>query len=235
MNETLNIEGLHFTIRRSARRTTVGITVERKGDLSVSIPDQADLAQVEAVVRRKLFWVFTKLTEKELLFHPAPEKEYVSGEGFLYLGRSYRLLLVDEEPGVPATPSLRLIHGRFVMKRTDQRRAPELFIHWYTQRARDWIERRSRQMAGRIGRNPASIRVRDLGNRWGSCNGKKGLYFHWRTICLPPSLVDYVIAHEMVHLLEPTHSIDFWKRLERVMPDCLERKQRLAMIGALIT
>jgi predicted metal-dependent hydrolase len=232
MNEVLTVNGLDFRIKRSPRRKTVGITVERMGDLSIAIPDQADMAQVEALVRRKLFWVFTKLTEKELLSHPAPVKEYVSGEGFLYLGRSYRLLLVDAEPEPPAIAPLRLIHGRFLMKRTDQKRASQLFVHWYSQHALAWIERRAEQMAERIGSKPTNIHVRDLGNRWGSCNGSKGLNFHWRTICLPPSLVDYVIAHEMVHLVEPTHSAGFWKRLERLMPDFSERKQRLAKVGA---
>jgi predicted metal-dependent hydrolase len=229
MNETLRIEGLEFKVQRSARRRTVGITVEREGDLAVAIPDPADMAQVEAAVRGKLFWIFAKLAEKELLFHPVPTKEYVSGEGFHYLGRSYRLLVIDEES---ATAPLRLHHGRFLISRADQKRAAELFVRWYSEHALTWIERRADQVAQCIGDKPTSIRMRDLGNRWGSCNGRKHLYFHWRTICLPPSLIEYVIAHEMVHLVEPTHSVAFWKRLERVLPDFRERKLLLAKTGA---
>src|SRR5690242_11132503 len=112
MSETLKIEGLNFNVQRSARRRTIGITVEREGDLSIAIPERADMAQVEKTVRGKLFWVFTKLAEKALLFQPTPEKEYVSGEGFYYLGRSYRLSLVDGQ-GENAASRLRLANGRF--------------------------------------------------------------------------------------------------------------------------
>jgi predicted metal-dependent hydrolase len=232
MSEVLTVNGLDFLVRRSPRRKTVGITVERKGMLSVAVPDQADMAEVEEVVRSKLFWVYSKLTEKQLLFNPGPPKEYVSGEGFPYLGRSYRLLLTDEPLDASDGPSLRLMHGRFLMKKKDKERAHELFVCWYSHHALAWIEGRVERMAVRIGTKAASVRVRDLGNRWGSCNGKGGLYFHWKTICLPASLVEYVVAHELVHLVVPTHSADFWSCLERLMPDYLERKQRLAKIGA---
>lgn len=231
MSETLSIEGLNLNIRRSARRRTVGITVEREGDLSVAVPDGADMAQVEKAVRGKLFWVFTKLAEKALLFQPVPEKEYVSGEGFYYLGRSYRLLLVDEW-GENGTACLRLVNGRFTLRRQDQPKAATLFVRWYTDRARDWIERRVKELAPRTGKEPKRVRVLDLGNRWGSCSGDGGLNFHWRTIRLPPSLVEYVVAHELVHLCESRHDNAFWARLERVLPDYRERKRSLAGQGS---
>jgi predicted metal-dependent hydrolase len=231
MNETLTIEGVHFTVHRSARRRTVGITVERDGELSLAIPDGADMAQVEKAVRGKLFWVSTKLAEKALLCPPAPEKEYVSGEGFYYLGRSYRLLLVDDPPQ-NGVARLRLVNGRFTLQRQDQATAAKLFVRWYTEHAQGWIERRVAQLAPRTGKEPKRIRVLDLGNRWGSCSADGGLNFHWRTIRLPPSLVEYVAAHELVHLCEPRHDNAFWTRLERVMPDYRERKRVLAERGA---
>src|SRR5262245_56360039 len=112
MNEAFHLEGLAFTVSRSSQRRTVGITVERDGGLSVTAPEGEPLDKVEAVVRKKLFWVFAKLTEKALLFQPPPTKEYVSGEGFHYLGRSYRLLLTDgvDQKGAAR---LRLAGGRF--------------------------------------------------------------------------------------------------------------------------
>jgi predicted metal-dependent hydrolase len=205
--------------------------VERDGDLSVAVPDQADMAQVEKTVRSKLFWVFSKLAEKALLFQPAPEKEYVSGEGFNYLGRSYRLLLVDDQ-GKNGVARLRLMNGRFTLRRQDQPQAASLFVRWYTDHARQWIGPRVQEFAARTGRQPKQVRVLDLGNRWGSCSPEGGLNFHWRTIRLPPSLVEYVVVHELVHLIEPRHDKAFWTRLERVMPDYRERKRRLSTQGA---
>jgi predicted metal-dependent hydrolase len=231
MSETLSIEGLNFNIHRSARRRTVGITVEREGNLSVAIPHQDDIEQVEKAVRGKLFWVFTKLAEKALLFQPAPEKEYVSGEGFYYLGRSYRLLLVDDQ-GENGASRLRLVNGRFTLRRQDQPKAAALFVRWYTAHAREWIGGRVKDLATRTGKQPKQVRILDLGNRWGSCTAEGGLNFHWKTIRLPPSLVEYVVSHELVHLIEPKHNADFWMRLERVLPDYRERKRLLAELGA---
>jgi predicted metal-dependent hydrolase len=231
MSETLTLEGLEFSVHRSPRRRTVGITVERDGDLSVAVPDQADMAQVEKTVRSKLFWVFSKLAEKALLFQPSPEKEYVSGEGFYYLGRSYRLLLMDDQ-GENGAARLRLMNGRFTLRRQDQHQAASLFVRWYTDHARLWIGPRVREFAARTGKPPKQVRVLDLGNRWGSCSTEGGLNFHWRAIRLPQSLVEYVVVHELVHLIEPRHDNAFWNRLERVMPDYRERKRRLSTEGA---
>jgi predicted metal-dependent hydrolase len=230
MTEILHLEGLSFTVRRSGRRRTIGITVEREGALSVAAPEFADAGQIEKAVRGKLFWVFAKLAEKELLFHPAPEKEYVSGEGFHYLGRKYRLLLIDE-PDSHSQPPLRLRNGRFQLLRASQPVAAELFVRWYSAHALAWIRQRVAALAPRIGQGPREVRVRDLSNRWGSC-GDGGVNFHWRTIRLPPSLVEYVVAHELVHLLEPRHNANFWSRLERVLPDWRERKRQLAESGS---
>jgi len=73
------------------------------------------------------------------------------------------------------------------------------------------------------------VQVRDLGYRWGSCG--RGVNVHWRTILLPPRYIDYILAHELVHLCEPRHNKRFWAALERVMPDFAERKQWLAEHG----
>lgn len=231
MTEHLHLEGLDFTLTRSPRRRTVGITVERDGGLSVSAPEETPLAQVEKLVRRKLFWVFGKLAEKALLFRPTPRKEYVSGEGFHYLGRSYRLLLVDRTE-VNGAAELRLLGGRFILPRKDRSQAARLFTRWYTEHARVWLRRRVEQLAPRVGIRPQEVRVRDLGNRWGSCTEGGVVNFHWRTICLPPSLVEYVVAHELVHLLEPKHNDCFWNRLERVLSDYRTRKRLLAEQGS---
>ncbi len=232
MKQTLIIEGLEFKVRKSPRRRTIGISIERKGDLSVAVPDQVEVAEVEAAVRSKLLWVFGKLAEKSLLFKPGPEKEYVSGEGFCYLGRSYRLLLIDNvTSGAEESSGLRLVGGRFVMRRADQPKARELFVRWYTSHALDWVRRRVEALTPRIGKSPTVIRVRDLGNRWGSCNGDGRLNFHWKTIRLPPSLVEYIIVHELVHLKEPQHNAAFWRYVERVLPDYHERKRLLAERG----
>lgn len=73
--------------------------------------------------------------------------------------------------------------------------------------------------------------MRDLGYRWGSCGKDGTVYFHWKSVLLPPRIVEYIVVHEVVHLLEPLHSANFWLRVERAMPDFDSRKQWLAEHG----
>jgi predicted metal-dependent hydrolase len=231
MTEMLSLEGLEFALTRSRRRRTIGIAIERDSELSITAPEETPVPDIETVVRKKLFWIFAKLAEKALLLQPALAKEYVSGEGFHYLGRSYRLLFTAEAD-VNGEARVRLVGGRFVLPRKAQPRAAELFNAWYAEHALLWLRRRVDLLAAQVGQRPKDIRVRDLANRWGSCSDEGVVNFHWRVIRLPPSLIEYVAAHELIHLLEPRHDAAFWTRLERVLPDYRQRKRALATTGS---
>ena len=228
MSESLVIGDLYFELHRSNRRKTVGITIDRSGELLLTAPDDCPLELIERIAEEKRFWIYTKLAEKELLFQHYEKKEFVSGEGFYYLGRSYRLLLVVPTQSV----ALRLHQGRFMLRSDEQSHAQEHFIGWYTQHAQPWLERQVNLYAMRIGIAPRIVQVQDLGFRWGSCSCKGNLNFHWRTILLPPRIIEYIVVHELVHLHEPHHDTEFWKRLERAMPDFASRKQWLAENGS---
>src|SRR5262249_52825407 len=101
--------------------------------------------------------------------------------------------------------------------------APERTAH--TAHAQPWLANRVARYRARIGVEPAGVAVQDLGSRWGSWGAK--LYFHWRSILLPPRIVDYIVAHELVHLVEPHHTPAFWARVERAMPEHAARRQWL--------
>jgi len=202
------------------------ITVERTGELILNAPPGVDLARLSDFVREKRFWIYTKLAEKDRLHRRIPLKEFVSGEGFLYLGRSHRLKMVDDQD-LP----LKLANGRFTLRHDSQPNAREHFIRWYSDRARAWLSNRVAEFQSRMEVAPAGVRVQDLGYRWGSCGKGNWLYFHWKAILLPTRIAEYVVVHEMAHLHEPHHSPAFWLRIERAMPDFAQRKAWLAEHG----
>lgn len=226
MIETLTVDDLEFEVRWSPRRKTLQITVDREGELVVSAPEGTDPARMEEFIREKQFWIYTKLAEKEALRQPVTAKEFVNGEGFPYLGRSYRLLLVDEQD-VP----LKLERGRFSLLREDAADGRRLFINWYTKHARPWLARRVGRFTPLVGVVPSRVEVRDLGFRWGSCGESGTVNFHWASILLPPSVIEYIIVHELVHLHESHHTPEFWRRVERALPDFEALRERLAMRG----
>lgn len=225
----VTIEDLTFEVRHSERRKTVGVTVDRDGSLILHVPCGLSLDRAITVARDRQLWVHTKLAEKRLRATISPPKEYVTGEGFYYLGRSHRLRLIDSDN----TPRpLRLYQGRFELSRSERARAHDHFLRWYREHARRWIGGRVERLAPRIGASPTDIRVASIGNRWGSCSSEGRLNFHWRTILLPVPIAEYIVAHELVHLLEHQHSPAFWQRLERAMPDYDTRRQWLADHGS---
>ena len=190
MTEQLVVDDLAFEVHRSPRRKTVELTVDRGGELRISAPPDAATDWLEQFVREKRFWLYTKLAEQQALQRPVVEKEFVSGEGFPYLGRSYRLLLVDHQD-----QPLKLVAGRFRMRRDSAEHGRETFVAWYASRAQEWLRRRIGEWSRRMRVAPSDLDVRDLGFRWGSCGRGQRLFFHWATILLPPSIVDYVLVY----------------------------------------
>lgn len=221
------VEGdLAFALRFSPRRRTLEITVDQDGSLLLSAPEGSVERDLRAFVREKRYWVYTKLAEKAQLQRQVPRKEFVDGEGFLYLGRSYRLKLVadQQEP-------VRLLNGRFLLRRELAEQGREQFIAWYSARGRDWLSARASEHASRLEVAPAGVKVQDLGYRWGSCGKGGWLYFHWKTMLLPRPIAEYVVIHELAHLNVPHHAPEFWRRLERALPDYERRKGWLAAHG----
>lgn len=222
----LLVDDLQFKVRRSARRRTMQITVERNGDLVLAAPPEVDEAALRAFVHEKRFWIYTKLAEKDRLQRQVPRKEFVGGEGFPYLGRNHRLKLVGEQD-LP----LRLAAGRFCLRRDALPAAREHFIRWYSEHAKIWLSSRVSEYQSRMEVEPAGVKVQDLGYRWGSCGKGNWLYFHWKAILLPARIAEYVVVHEIAHLHEPHHTPSFWLRVERAMPDFEQRKAWLAEHG----
>ncbi|MFC1791049.1 M48 family metallopeptidase [Gemmatimonadota bacterium] len=223
----LTVDDLVFELRRSARRKTLEIIIDRGGELVVAAPEDTAEEAIRRFIHKKRFRVYTKLAEKEKLRPTRGPKEYVSGESFHYLGRTYRLLLVDDQDA-----PMKLLGGRFRLLRSDAAGGKKRFIHWYTDHARPWLTERMKPWAERVGVSPGTVEVRPLGHRWASCSPNGRVNFHWATIQLPPSIIDYLIVHELVHLHEHDHTPGFWKRVERAMPDFASRKQWLAENGA---
>lgn len=223
MNGVLHIDGLTFALRRSPRRKTLGLTVDRGGELVVHAPDAMAQDQIAQWVGTRLLWVHRKLAQKEALRQERRPLEFVSGESICYLGRGYRLRVVDGQP-----EPLEFDGEWFNLRRSDQPSAAGHFRDWFIRAGTDWLQERVKRLSPKTGGGPVAIAVGDLGFRWGSC-GKDGvLHLNWRLLQLPVHLIDYVVAHELVHRVERHHTQPFWQAFERAMPDCREREAELA-------
>lgn len=225
--DTMLIGDLQFEVRESPSRATVGITVDRDGSLHLHAPTGCPPDALAAWAYSKRMWVYRRLAEKDLLLSARPAKEFVTGEGFAYLGRSHRLLVGD-------AGAVQMERGRLVVPRREieDGEPSAALIRWYRERGRHWLPGRLRPWSSRMDLTPAGLDVRDLGHRWGSLSGNGRLNIHWATLQLPPSLIDYVLVHELAHIAHPQHTAAFWATVERAMPGYERRKSDLTAVGA---
>jgi predicted metal-dependent hydrolase len=228
MMKTVTFDDFTFELRESAQRRTLEIIIDRDGSLVLATPPNVLVETLEEFVGENLVWVYTRLAEKEAQARPRSPREYVSGEGFPYLGRSYRLKVVN---GVGSQTPLRFYRSRFELRRDAVPYAREHFVRWYTIRLRPVLDRHIAALTNRIGTEPREVHIQDLGYRWGSSNRRGHLYFHWRVAMLPHRMIEYLVAHELVHLVERNHSDVFWERVERVIPDYADRQRWLKEHG----
>jgi len=227
MSETLEVGGLTFEVRRSPRRQTLGLTVDRGGELRIHAPENTPEQELARWTRSKLLWVHRALVRKETLAPKARAPEFVSGENFSYLGQNYRLRIIRD-----AAEPLHFDGDHFWLAEDARSEAEVHFRRWYIRTGRGWLSERTAALARKTGTVAARIEVRDLGFHWGAC-GKNGvLFFNWCLLQLPVRLVDYVIVHELVHLQEPHHSPEFWQAIARALPMWQQLKDALRSDGA---
>lgn len=216
-----------YVLDRSARKRTLSIRVLPGGEVEVVAPVDAPLERIEAIVRRKAKWIVDRKRRAEDV-PPAPSaREYESGETFLYLGRQYRLRVRKgaEEP-VKLRGRLLEVGGR-----GGEEAVRERLVEWYRAHASRHLPARVERWAPKLGVSPRAVLLREPKRRWGSCDAARNVRLNWRIIQAPMSLVDYVVAHELVHLLHEDHGREFWATLGRVMPDYDDRRERLRKLG----
>lgn len=219
MSETLRIADLNFEVRRGPRRKTLGLTVDRRGELVVHAPAQASEDELRKWVGRKLLWVHRKLAQKQRMNATPRTPEFVTGETFFYLGKSFRLRLVDDG-GTP----LRTSGEWLLLRRAERAEAARHFRGWYLERGTPWLTKRLSTWQPRLNVEPAGFKLGDLGYRWGSCGKTGTVNFNWRLLQLPVRFIDYVVVHELAHLVEHNHTREFWRILDRTLPDWRERR-----------
>lgn len=212
---------LAYTLRRTARRRTVGIYVEPDRRVTVLAPTNADVDNVERILRRRLPWIRRQRRELEALPPPSPPRQWVAGETHRYLGRQYRLKVV-----AGTERSVKLVGGHFVVtipEPKDRAAVRRLMEAWYRARARQQVtERAARLLKATTWLELAElppIAIKALTHRWGSTTKAGRITFNVDVVKLPAACLDYVIAHELVHLRIPNHSPAYWRMLGRVMPD----------------
>ena len=217
---------VEFRFERRHRRT-IGIRVNEHG-LSVAAPLRAPWREIEGFLHEKARWILEKLDERAAAGKP-PTIFGESGEILPLHGHDVVLVVA------PAKRSVSLLGAELHVRVPEPHRrgaVRDLLLHWLKSRALDSLAPRVAHFAARVSLPPPPLKLSNARGQWGVCMASGRLRLSWRLVHLDPELADYVVAHEVAHLVEMNHSARFWKVVEALYPDYREARRRLDLSAA---
>ena len=209
-------------IKKDVKNIT--LKVRPNGEAILTTPKAASDEHIKFIIEKRAKWIAQKCAF--FASFKTPQKEYVSGEDFRYLGRSYRLKVVQSKE-----ECVKLQRGYlelFVKDKSDLKRKENLVYEWYHEKAMLYFFNILQEFNKIVKQDIKSVKIRQMKTRWGSCNPYKSyINLNIELIKKPKACIEYVIFHELAHLLYPNHSKKFYEHLSLYMPDWQKRKEIL--------
>lgn len=220
---------IDFTLEYAVRKS-LGITVTPDMRVLVKAPLEASMDLIKEKVKKRATWII-KQQSFFLSFHPkTPARRFVEGETHHYLGRQYRLKVeILEQEAVK-------LKGAYIEVHTiDKNKVKLLMERWYLENAKAKFNQIAKPIIERFkyyGVEPSSVVLRDMPTRWGSCTPKGKIILNPELIKAPKGCIEYVIIHELCHLVHHDHTNKFFDLQSQVMPDWEKWKDRLERLLA---
>jgi predicted metal-dependent hydrolase len=197
-----------------SKRKTVGLEVTLEALLIVRAPRNLSQSEISEIVDKESSWILKKQKFFRENHNKIKEKKFIEGEEFLYLGRGYKLRVVDN-----TADALIVSDDVFYLSGDFFDNAREIIEHWYQKMAYEVVSERAAYYSYVSGIKFKQINITGAKKRWGSCGANGNLNIAWRLVMAPVTVIDYVIVHELAHIEIRNHSKDFWRRVESVIPD----------------
>ncbi|MBK5251298.1 MAG: M48 family metallopeptidase [Peptostreptococcaceae bacterium] len=223
-------ETIEFTVEYRKRKS-LRISVEPPDSVFVVAPVGIKDDEILKIVKSKAKWIEKKLSEiKESRFEKR-DRKYASGEIFMYLGHEYRLKVQMDVSA--KKPSVEFEGGYFHMITGTEDIAVlgKAMEDWYREKSLDIVTERVRHYQRHFVQRPIEIKAKKQRKRWGSCSNAHRLNFNLRCAMAPMDVIDYIVVHEMCHMVQFNHSKEFWGVVEKIMPDYKDRREWLRKNG----
>lgn len=214
---------IRFVLKRSRRRT-IGLTIRDTG-LQVTAPHWARLADIDRAVASRSRWIQNRLSERQLYLdqQATTDKVWCFGGKIPYMGQLIELQHAASAPQTGLTGHARApVHGDRLLLQlppaASSERIQDAAHAWLQGQARWWLDQRLQHFLGMAGQTIESWQLSSATTRWGSCSSARRIRLNWRLIHFDHALIDYVVAHEVAHLVEMNHSPAFWKVVQGLLP-----------------
>ncbi len=205
-----------------ARRRTLALIINPDATLTVKAPFFTPQFFIDRFVKEKEEWIRKKMVQIQM--HPkAEKKQFVNGEQFLFLGKSYQLKIVDHSAIVLGES----LFFPFKFNMSIKKR----LLQWYKDRSLQHVTARVKGYATVMNVDYKTITLSNAKLRWGACTGTNELSFNWRLIMAPLDIMDYVVVHELAHIFEKNHSKKFWALVFKYCPDYKLKRKWLKVNG----
>ena len=226
-------EAIVYTVVRSPRRRkTMTITLDAREGVVVAVPARTSAADVRDLIVKRAGWIRHHLAARG---SEVPTQALAERDSLLYLSLRLPLVFVPVAARrVAVAFDGEIIEIRVAAHLEDAIRdaaIEQALIRWYRVQAADELVTRTAHWSELAGCTPCTVLIRDQRRRWASCNADGTLRFNWRLVMAPPTLIDYVVVHELAHLHVRNHSPAFWEEVARLMPDYRLRRTHLKQIG----
>lgn len=226
-----------YTIKMSKRAKYLRITVSHEGVL-VTVPVKLKEKQITDFVESKKDWIFEKFQDCNRKKNLMPKRSFNNGEKLLYLGKEITLCIVktDSKRGKVKLEGNNLVVTIFngLTEERQKNIIREGLERWYQKMAKEVIFKRLEYFRSLLGVHFEQVRIKNPKTRWGSCSAKKNLNFNWHLIMAPEAIIDYIVVHELCHLIHMNHSKEFWRLVEGQIPDYKNRQAWLKENGILL-
>ncbi len=208
-SEHLTLEGqpsVSVLLRPSSRARRLSLRVSKlDGRVTLTVPHGASRREAETFARDRAAWI------REHLLNTLPELRPTLGDSIPFQGKLHPLVGDDRR-------AARIVDGRILLPHGDPNQIGVRLEALLKREARDRLAAASDHYAERVGRSFGRISLRDTRSRWGSCSSQGNLMYSWRLVMAPATVLDYVAAHEVAHLVHMDHSPRFWAQVEAICP-----------------
>jgi predicted metal-dependent hydrolase len=228
MIHTYSGKTIRFEIKYK-NRTSIGIMIDSYGNIEVQAPKGTPDESVLQLIEDKWELIQQKLKEMKDRLHGPQQKVYESGESFLFLGKTYPIQIFQdnniEQDYVVFEGEKLLIY----LKVLEDEKMKQALKRFYYQQCKALVEKSVSFYQSNFKTKPRSIRISDSKTTWGTCDSMQQLTFNWRLAMAPQEVIDYVVVHEMCHMVHLNHDRSFWRLVGKIMPDYKEKENWLTL------
>jgi len=228
--DTIVDNELSIQVVRSRRRKKTSSIIISNGIVKVVVPDQISDFTIKELINKRMSWIKKKLQDESNI-KPVIVKEYVDGESFTYLGNNYKLKSFVRNVSFVKVSS---DYINVSLPKKSKENIKGLLEHWYEEKAIEILTEKTNRYAKIIGVSPTAISVGDFKSKWGSCSIEGKISYNWKIIIAPHKILDYIVIHELCHMLEHNHSKEYWRHVKTYCNDFKEYRKWLKLNGRVL-